>query len=49
MPLYANELGATGVTLGLMIAGFSVSRGLIQPFVGGWSDKHGGPHPASGA
>jgi len=41
MPIYATELGATGFTLGLIIAGFSLSRGLLQPFVGGLADKHG--------
>ena len=41
MPIYATELGATGFTLGLIIAGFSLSRGLLQPFVGGMADKHG--------
>src|SRR6056297_3135713 len=41
MPIYATELGATGFTLGLIIAGFSLSRGLLQPFVGGMADRHG--------
>ncbi len=41
MPIYATDLGATGFTLGLIIAGFSLSRGLLQPFVGGLADKHG--------
>ena len=41
MPIYATELGATGFTLGLIIAGFSLSRGLLQPFVGGLADRHG--------
>jgi len=41
MPIYATNLGATGLTLGLMIAAFSVSRGILQPFVGGLSDRHG--------
>ncbi len=41
MPVYATRLGANGLTLGLMIAAFSISRGVLQPFVGGYSDKHG--------
>jgi len=41
MPIYATDLGATGFTLGLIVAGFSLSRGLLQPFVGGMADKHG--------
>ncbi len=41
MPIYATDLGATGVGLGLMVAGFSISRGVLQPFVGGASDRYG--------
>lgn len=41
MPLYAKSLGADGVMLGLMIAAFSLSRGFLQPFVGGFSDRYG--------
>lgn len=41
MPLYATELGATGFALGLIVAGFSLSRGLLQPVVGGLADRHG--------
>lgn len=41
MPLYAARLGATGITLGLMVAGFSISRGVLQPFVGTLSDRLG--------
>ncbi|MCF8061734.1 MAG: MFS transporter [Deltaproteobacteria bacterium] len=41
MPIYATRLGASGVGLGLMVAGFSVSRGVLQPFVGGLSDRYG--------
>ena len=41
IPIYATDLGATGVTLGLMAAGFDVSRGVLQPFVGGMSDRRG--------
>lgn len=41
VPVYAADLGATGMGLGLMVAGFSVSRGFLQPFVGNLSDRHG--------
>ncbi|MFP3928555.1 MAG: MFS transporter [Desulfobacteraceae bacterium] len=41
MPIYASRLGATGVGLGLMVAGFSISRGVLQPFVGRASDSYG--------
>jgi DHA1 family multidrug resistance protein-like MFS transporter len=35
------NLGATGITLGLMTAAFSISQGIIQPVVGSLSDRHG--------
>lgn len=41
IPIYAMDLGATGVTLGLMIAAFSISRGALQPVVGNLSDRRG--------
>jgi MFS family permease len=41
MPIYATDLGATGITLGLMIAAFSISRAALQPVVGSLSDRHG--------
>lgn len=41
MPLYATKLGATGLSLGLIVAGFSLSRGLLQPIVGGFADRYG--------
>ena len=41
MPIYATDLGATGLTLGLMIAAFSISRAALQPVVGSQSDRHG--------
>lgn len=41
IPIYAMDLGATGITLGLMIAAFSISRGVLQPIVGSLSDRQG--------
>jgi MFS family permease len=34
MPVFARDLGAGGFALGLIIAAFSVTRGLLQPLVG---------------
>ena len=41
LPIYATELGASGTALGVIVAIFSVSRGLLQPVVGGYSDRTG--------
>ncbi len=41
LPIYADGLGASGIMIGLMVAGFSISRGILQPLVGSMSDKHG--------
>ena len=41
LPIYATELGASGTALGIMVAGFSVTRGVLQPLVGGYSDRIG--------
>ena len=41
IPIYALELGATGLTLGLLSASFSISRGITQPLVGSYSDRFG--------
>lgn len=41
MPIFASELGAGGFALGMIIAAFSISRGLLQPIVGNLSDKWG--------
>lgn len=41
MPVFAKELGAGGFALGMIIAAFSVTRGLLQPVVGSFSDKWG--------
>ncbi|MEE9285345.1 MAG: MFS transporter, partial [Dehalococcoidia bacterium] len=41
MPVFAKDLGASGVWLGLMLAAFSISRGVIQPIVGVMSDRYG--------
>ena len=41
LPIYAAELGATGFALGVIIAVFALSGGVLQPIVGGLSDRHG--------
>ncbi|OGQ95664.1 MAG: quinolone resistance protein [Deltaproteobacteria bacterium RIFOXYD12_FULL_57_12] len=41
MPVFATSLGASGMALGLIIAAFSISRGICQPIVGSLSDRFG--------
>lgn len=41
MPVFASELGAGGLALGMIIAAFSVTRGVLQPVVGYWADHWG--------
>lgn len=41
MPVFAVSLGASGFALGLIIAAFSISRGILQPIVGSLSDRWG--------
>ena len=41
LPIYAEDLGATGFALGIIMAAYAVSGGLLQPFVGTLSDRHG--------
>ena len=41
MPVFAKEIGAGGFALGMIIAAFSVTRGLLQPVVGNFSDRWG--------
>ena len=41
LPLYAENLGANGVWLGIIFAGFSVSRAIFMPIIGQLSDRYG--------
>lgn len=41
LPLYAESLGATGFWLGVIFAGFPISRALVTPFFGRLSDRSG--------
>jgi len=41
LPLYAESLGATGIWIGIIFGGFSISRTIIMPIVGRLSDRSG--------
>jgi len=41
LPIYADNLGATGIWIGIVFGGFSVSRAIVMPFVGKLSDRYG--------
>ena len=41
LPIYAMELGASGIYVGLIFGSFSLSRTLLLPFFGRLSDKRG--------
>ena len=41
MPVFAESLGAGGLTLGIIVAAFSLTRGFCQPIVGNLSDRWG--------
>ena len=41
LPVYANDLGATGVYVGLIFGSFSISRTLLLPLFGRLSDQKG--------
>lgn len=41
LPIYANELGASGTVIGLVAASFSFMQFLVAPFWGNLSDRKG--------
>ena len=41
MPIYAKHLGATGIWLGIIFSGFSLSRAIFTPIIGKLSDLRG--------
>ncbi len=41
LPLYAENLGATGIWLGVIFGGFSISRAIFMPIIGRLSDRSG--------
>ena len=41
LPVYAHNVGASGVAIGMLFGSFSLSRALFPPFFGRWSDRRG--------
>lgn len=41
IPLYARSLGASGFMIGVILAGYSISKAVVMPFVGKYSDRRG--------
>lgn len=41
LPLYAEKLGATGLWLGIIFSGVSISSAIFMPFAGRFSDRRG--------
>ena len=41
LPLYAKDLGATGIWIGVIFASFSISRTIFMPITGWLSDRWG--------
>jgi MFS family permease len=41
MPLFVTDLGASGIWLGLIGGGYHISRAILMPFIGRWSDRTG--------
>ncbi len=41
LPIYAKTLGATGIQLGIVFAGFSIARTISMPIIGKASDRYG--------
>ncbi len=41
LPVYANDLGATGIYVGMIFGSFSISRTLLLPYFGRLSDQKG--------
>ncbi len=41
LPLYAKSMKATGLELGMIFAGFALSRGVFAPITGQYSDRYG--------
>ena len=41
LPVYARDLGASGVWIGLTFSAFAIVQAIVGPFVGQWSDRYG--------
>ena len=40
LPIYAENLGATGIWMGVIFSSFAFSRAVFMPIVGNLSDRH---------
>ena len=41
LPIYAENLGATGLWVGVIFSGYAISRMFLLPFIGRFSDRRG--------
>jgi len=41
LPIIAEDLGVTGVWMGMIFSGYAISRAIVMPIMGGLSDKYG--------
>jgi MFS transporter, DHA1 family, tetracycline resistance protein len=41
LPYYASHFQASGKTIGLLVASYSICQFLAAPFLGNWSDRYG--------
>ncbi len=41
LPRYATGMGATPLMLGVIVASYSVSKAVLMPFIGRYSDRLG--------
>lgn len=41
LPIYAENMGATGIWMGVIFSSFAFSRAVFMPIVGSLSDRHG--------
>jgi len=41
LPLYADQLGATGIWIGVVYGGYAISRAIFMPIIGRLSDRRG--------
>jgi len=41
LPIYAEDLGATGLWLGIVFSAFALSRSIFMPMIGNLSDRRG--------
>ncbi len=41
LPLYAKNMNATGLEIGIIFSGFALSRGIFAPVIGQYSDQRG--------